>query len=403
MAFNLNEPAGRAAALEYQKHVVRIRNEATRVVAAEGQTPTVRADALEDLQAFLTRVKDQPPLGWYIPGLIPDEGICLWHGQPRDFKTLTALAVSLALAGGYDALGSARFHVAAPVKVAYFSEEDPERLFAARLHWLTVKDPMPAPEYFFPFIRKSLSFDSADDCDFMIRKLQETGAQFTVFDPVRSYTGLSDKGPADLHPVILFLRRVQNETRAKVILLIHHDTKPLAVAPTNGATRSRSQQASGGGIFSISDCLVSFKKLEWNKVAAFPEDYKLSGDPMPFEITFETDERNGVDGPQFGSWVHPVAATKVEQDIIDGAAAKRILGFLRSHRGQWHTTDDIRKGAGLQTGNAGLVLKDLLAEGLVLYCEKDAAKALGRSSNAKLWSVVVDSGVVDQGVEECPY
>jgi putative DNA primase/helicase len=352
---------------------------------ATNEPPRTRDLVVEDLQSFWKRLEGRPELSWHVPGLIPDEGICLWHGQPRDFKSWCALEVTLALAAGRAAFSSERFRVSRAIKVAYFTEEDPERLIAARTRWLTAQDRMPLPDHFYPIVRKSLSFDVEEDRDFIIKTIQKTGVQVAVFDPVRSYTGLADKGPADLRPVAQFLRRIQNETTAKTLLCVHHDTKPPA-ALREGQERSRSQQASGGGIFSISDCPVAFEKLDWNKVAVYPEDYKLSGDPAPFEVTFETDERDGDDGPRFGSYVKPVARTSREQDIANGAAAKKILKFLRSSIGTWYSTEQVNAGARLRNDSAGGVLQMLLDEGLVLFCTGDDAKALGRSPRAKLWS-----------------
>jgi hypothetical protein len=339
---------------------------------------------IEDLQTFLQRIDEQPEPSWLIPGLIPDEGICLWHGQPRDFKTFCAQEGALALATGRPAFHNPRFAVPRKVKVAYFTEEDPERLFAARMHWLIKGSSMPDANFFFPFIRRSLSFDNDDDQLYILCRLRETGAEVAAIDPIRSFTGLSDKGPADLRPVAKFLRQIQNETRAKTLLLVHHDTKPL---PINGEeNRSRSQRASGGGIFSISDCPVAFEKLDWNKVAVYPEDYKLSGNPKPFEVTFETDEQRGDDGPRFGSWVRPIATSKGERDIKDGTTATKILQFLESQPGEWFATADVRERAKLRHEDAGRVLEALHAEGEVRHCTGDEAKALGRSRRAKLWS-----------------
>jgi hypothetical protein len=351
------------------------------------QTPaSPRIEIVEDLAAFLQRLESQPPLSWHIEGLIPDEGICLWHGQPRDFKSMCAQEVALALAAGRCAFGLARFAVRRPIKVCYFTEEDPERLFAARMHWLTHKNPMPAANYFFPFVRRGLSFDSAESRDFILSRIYETQAEASVFDPVRSYTGLSDKGPADLRPVALFVRQIQNETRSKTLLLVHHDTKPPAQAESD--QRSRSQMASGGGIFSVSDCPVSFTKLAWNQVAVYPEDYKLSGNPRPFTVTFTSDVRNGEHGPCFGSWVLPLATTADEQQIVDATLAKKLLQFLRQHVGEWFSGDDIKEGAKIRGGSASPVLERLREEGLVKFCTGDAAKALGRSPKAKLWAAV---------------
>ena len=209
-------------------------------------TPSARRDeSIEDLQTFLSRMESQPPLSWHIPGLIPDEGICLWHGQPRDFKSMCAQEVALALAAGRPAFSIPRFAVPSAVKVAYLTEEDPERLFAARMHWLTAKNPMPAAGMFFLFVRKSLSFDVDTDREFILRTIIKTGVTVVVFDPVRSYTGLSDKGPADLRPVALFLRRIQNETTAKTLVIIHHrrPCAPHGIQPAAGSAAAAATAA----------------------------------------------------------------------------------------------------------------------------------------------------------------
>jgi hypothetical protein len=53
---------------------------------------------LENLPTFLQRLQQAPePRG--ISRADPDEGITLWHGQPRDFKTMCALETGLALVG----------------------------------------------------------------------------------------------------------------------------------------------------------------------------------------------------------------------------------------------------------------------------------------------------------------
>jgi hypothetical protein len=358
----------------------KMRPSALAPAAPAPSAPAADAAPAEDFYAFRARLQRQPVLGWHLPGLIPDEGICLWHGQPRDFKSLCALEALLALATKRPAFGASRFTPPQALAVAYFTEEDSERLFDGRLHWLTAKSGTPLPRHFYLFVRKGLSFDQASGRAFILQALQQTGAVVAAFDPVRSYTALSDKGPADLAPVTQFVRHLQNETRAKTLLLVSHDTKPPA---TGVSGRSRSQQASGGGIFSISDCPVAFTKLAWNKVAVYPEDYKLSGDPTPFEVTFTTDEQVGDDGPRFGSWVVPVATTKSEHAIEAGAAAKKILAFLEQHAG-WHTTDEVKTGAKLQSG-VGHVLASLRADGRVLSCTGAAAVALGRSVKAKLW------------------
>ena len=341
---------------------------------------------VETLPQFLERLDQAPPLGWHVPGLIPDEGICLWHGQPRDFKSMCAQEAGLGLAGGRTPFALGRFGVARAVRVVYFSEEDPERLFAARMRWLTARTGI--PEIFFPVIRKSISFDSRDAQDEVIRAIQDRQAEVAFFKPLRSFTGQSDKGPADFAPVARFLRRIQDETSAKALVIPHHDTKPIATATPN-PERSRSQLASGGGVFSISDCPVSFRKLDWNRVGVFPEDYKLTADPKPFEVEFQTEEWTDENGAKrFGSWVRPVATTKEEREVGAGVTRDKVLAFLESSPGKWFSTSEVEKGAGVRkSGTTRAALDELLTAKLIDYATKARAKTLGRSSNAELWTV----------------
>jgi hypothetical protein len=358
----------------------------------EPDTPTppdIGFGPVEDLPTFMARVRALPELRWFIPGLVPDEGIMLWHGQPRDFKTWCAIEAALAMAGGRTPFNLDRFKVARQVKVAYFAEEDNERLFAARVHWLTAKTSIPTDCYF--FVHRGLNFDEAATRDYIKKVLQDTGVQVVIFDPLRGFTGDSDKGPADLRPVVVFLRQIQNETTAKSILLISHDTKPSF---SNG-DRSRSQQASGGGIFSISDCPVSFEKIAWNQVVLRPEDYKLSGDPLPFEVTFESDEWTDENGaPRFGTYITPVAITKEENEIEDKDYKKYstlILEFLNrpEHVDKWFTPANIEESLSIRKGN-GKILQKLVDKSLVRFLEGEEAKAVGaRTKNSKVYSSVV--------------
>lgn len=356
-------------------------------------TPPTGGLEVEDSTAFLSRLADAPELAWHVDGLIPAEGICLWHGQPRDFKSLCAIEVALAMATGRAPFGAERFVTRRPVKVAFFAEEDSERLFAQRLQWMMKDSTAPAEGFLFPFIRQSLSFDDEWTRRDIIKVIKECGCESAIFDPLRSFTAQADKGPADFAPVTKFLRKIQNETQCKSLCAIHHDTKPLAMAQAN-PTRSRSQEASGGGIFSIADCPVGFKKLAWNKAAVFPEDYKLTGDPRSFQVTFESDwyiDNNGA--PRFGSWVRPVAKTMGEEAMKDEATHSRIKDYLvqleadnpGDAKAVWVSSRQVDSGAKLRKGQSSAVLDEMYQKGSISRVTGEASRALGRASSAILW------------------
>ena len=361
--------------------------QATTRPAGDSASPLV----VEALPRFLARVGAAPDVAWHVPGLVPVEGTCLWHGQPRDFKSWCAVDTGLALARGGVAFASPRFKVAASVRVAYITEEDPERLVAARLSMLTSRPGVPTG--FYPVIRKGLSFDSPQGQAAILQVLAQCNPAVVIFDPLRGFTANSDKGPADLRPVVEFLRHLQNTTTAKSVLLIHHDTKPLAMEDA----RNRSQQASGGGIFSVSDCPVGFKKLAWDKVAVFPEDYKLGGDPTPFEVTFATAAVRDNEGrPHFGPWVIPTAETKEEHQITQDANQDKVGAWLQTNLGL-HSTDDVRAGVKGTRETIGPALEALRTRGLVLMVTGAEAQAQGRNVRARLWTWVGRESGSDDG------
>ena len=128
----------------------------------------------------------------------------------------------------------------------------------------------------------------------------------------------------------------------------------------------------------------------------YPGDYKLSGDPKPFEVLFDSDSTVDDDGShKFGTWIEPVATTKAQSgDVGADSRRSKILEFLKAlragakdERGAWATTEEVRQGAGLNKDvRTGHSLADLLAVNLVQFATKGEAKELGHSMNAKLWS-----------------
>jgi len=365
-------------------------------------TPTSGGLEVEDVSAFLTRLADAPELVWLIDGLVPAEGLCLWHGQPRDFKSLCAIEVALALATGRAPFGAERFSVRRPVKVAFFAEEDPERLFAQRLRWMLANTQMPAEGMLFMFIRNSITFDDEFNRRDIIKAIEKCGAESVIFDPLRSFTAMADKGPADFAPVTRFLRRIQNETQCKSGIIIHHDIKPMVMAAANMTQRSRSHDASGGGIFSIAECPVAFSKLAWNKVAVYPEDYKLTGNPRPFQVVFESDSFIDANGaPNFGTWVRPRAETKEEQAMKEESLHDKVVSYLAQNEAThaadpkklWVSSRDIETTTKLRHGQAVAILDAMLAAGKVTKITGKAAKVLGRAFNASLWRGIPNAAV----------
>jgi len=268
------------------------------------------SDSLTD---FLETASDAvPPL---IEGLVPGTGICLWHGQPRSRKSLVALDVSLSLAAGLPPFGSARLTVAAAVPVWYISEEDPASEVKSRVRKLLAGRAALPPSLFRLSVFKGICLDEPRIQDGLVRDARRHGARLITFDPIRSVSRAVDQGPAELKPLVDFLRRLMYETGA-VIILPHHDTKPRSDGKTD--ERPRAQRASGGGILSISEAPCHFERISDSTTLIVPNLWKSQA-PTPLKVRLEL-------GPD----VMRLIAEDVPAEAADALALhERIVTALR--------------------------------------------------------------------------
>jgi hypothetical protein len=95
----------------------------------------------------------------------------------------------------------------------------------------------------------------------------------------------TDEGPAKVRELIAVLRSIVT-TCGVAIVVVHHDVKP----PVTGQDqRRRSQRASGGDWFAACECPARVERVNEETSLFFPEDYKFSADPAPFEFRLVTD------------------------------------------------------------------------------------------------------------------
>ncbi len=313
---------------------------------------------LESSGSFLERVEAQPPLSWLVHDLLPDEGIVVWHGRPRSFKSLCALDLLLAAATGTPAFGSERFVVPAPVgPVVYLTEEDGERLVAQRLRWLLAgRGLSKPPDNLFLRVRAGLNLEDSRDQKRVITAVRETEARLVCLDPARAFVPSLDKGPADAAAAIRFLRNLQNQTSAKTVLMPHHDTKPR---PDGKDSRARAERASGGAIFSIADCPANFERVDDRTALVVPSSYKVGSDPSPFRVTFESETGAG---EPFRHFVRAVASDTTEK----GDRASRTEAAVLAEIGnEWIATKALRDATRKRKDDVLAALRALDAAGKV--------------------------------------
>lgn len=337
----------------------------------------------ESLAAFMARVRQMPEPGWLVRDLIPDEGVCIWHGRPRSMKSLTALDVVLSRAlGEPHALQNERFAIKGAMGCLWLGEEDPERLDAFRLDLMLHARRIAhgqEPDTLRLVVRPGWDLESQTGQAALLSTIHDTAAALAsplhvlAIDPARASLPSIDGGPKDAAPARAFLLTILRETPVKVILLAHHDLKP----PRDGKdNRSRAERASGGVTFSMGDCMVNFERLNNRECMGLPTAYKGGSDPKPFRVRFESETPAG---QGFRGFLRAIAETTDE-----GADLRsRILDYVTAN--PWQTTGEVDKGVHVATGEAARHLAQLEAAGLVVRVTGAEAKAKGRAHNAVLW------------------
>lgn len=344
-----------------------------------------RAAIAESLPVFMARLRQMPEPGWLVRELIPDEGVCVWHGRPRSMKSLTAADTMLSLAlGEPHALRNSRFAIKGAVGSLWLGEEDPERLDAFRFGlMLKARGILPGqePEAFRLVVRPGWNLEAPSDQAELLATIHDTAAEMTtpllvlVIDPARASLPSIDGGPKDAARARAFLLTILRETSVKVILLPHHDLKP---SRDGRDARLRAERASGGVTFSMGDCMVNFERLSDRESMAVPTAYKGSSDPKPFRVRFESETPAG---QGFRGFLRAIAESTEES----AGVRDKVLDYVREH--PWSSTSEIDRGVGVCTGEAARYLAQLQDARLVELVTGNAAKARGRSPNAKLWGL----------------
>src|SRR5438445_6946246 len=114
----------------------------------------------------------------------------------------------MSLGGGASALGLERFTAFEAIRVAYITEEDSERRIHERIGWLLAGRCLAtAPDNFWLWVRRGISIDDPLWQRGIIEEANRLRIQFLGLDPFRGLTSRADQGPAELAPVVGFIRQ----------------------------------------------------------------------------------------------------------------------------------------------------------------------------------------------------
>lgn len=282
--------------------------------APEGE-PLPWARSLPDLIADVAAAPDVLPL---ISGFVLSDLITLLHGQPRDWKTIVALHVALAVATGRALFGLARLSVPVARNVLYLTEEDGARRVTERLRMICAGLGCEPPVNLFVAAGTGFSLDDLDSQARLIAFVREHNIALVMPDPLRSLSGCVDQGPRELRPLVLTLRGLMRETGC-TIFAVHHDSKPLAIGVD---ARRRPQRASGGAVFSIADSPIGIDALPDGRRLLTPTAWKFSEDPPSIALAIETGD----------GWLRLVGAdADGATSPADADLSGRILAFLAAN------------------------------------------------------------------------
>ncbi len=319
----------------------------------------------ETWTAFHGRVKDRVRPADVIPGLIPGSGITMIHGQPRSLKTWIALELARAAATGTDAFDLGRFALPAPIVTWYVTEEDPEIEVDVRFGALLGQA---ALDTLHLSVHRDLQLDQPERQSQMIGYALEHAIRVTFIDPIRASSDAVDQGPREIRPLAAFLRRYMRET-GSVVVLNHHDTKPMAGKPDD---RAKPQRASGGGIFSIADAPIHAELVGPGKRTLIsPSHYKFAEAPEPFIVSLETDD------PKRPTVARLRGESTTAAEASQLAMHEKIADYLRQHPGS--SGSKVAKGV---HGN-----KEWTLEALEAMANQGRA-TFTRKGQAQLWCLV---------------
>lgn len=328
----------------------------------------------ERFSTFCDRLRTRVAPRDVVPGLVPGFGITMLHGQPRALKTWTAQEIARACSTGSPAFGLERFSVDDAGPTWYCTEEDPELETRDRFGCLFAGRGEAPSDLLHVTIQKSLNLDDPTWQNRMIEYALREAIKLSIIDPIRAASAAVDQGPREVRPLALFLREFMRAT-GSAVLLVHHDTKPIAGKADD---RARPQRASGGGIFSIADAPIHAELISatGSQTLLAPTAYKFSTAPEPFIVTLEADR------PKNPTWVRIQGADTAAAAATELLLHERIREHLRDHPGA----------SGSQVAHSLHARKDQVLAALD-QLERRGILTYQRRGQARLWSVLSEGQV----------
>ena len=195
-----------------------------------------RAEANAAGQAFLLSGSDiaaddslSDNVPWIIEGILPDQSYSIWYGEPKSFKSFTALDIALTVAAGLpDWCGHAAYGA---YPVLYLDYENRQSIRPRIAAWCEGKNYGAFPEEFFVYANSDtipLPIIGTDRFERLIGQMKAISNvwDLVVIDPLRSALGgeMNERQPDTPGRVKEVVDTLRRELQCSV-LIPHHSTK----------------------------------------------------------------------------------------------------------------------------------------------------------------------------------
>lgn len=287
---------------------------------------------------------------WLVEDLWAEEAVGILGGEPKCCKSLFALHLALAVAGGRPLLR--RYHVARPGPVLFYAAEDAEHIVGDRIHRIATGvdiDLAAAPLSFItvPALRLDRDADAAA-LDATVAALRP---RLVVLDPFVRLHRRDENHAGDVAPILAVLRTLQRRHHTAV-LVVHHARK--------GGSGSRAGQALRGSseFHAWGDCNLF---LRWrHQTLSLSVEHRAAAGIDDLRLALRDDNE------------------RLEMHIVDcstnGPAepitpSGRLLAHLRTAAGPV-TRAALRQAVGIRNATLGDLLDDLCNRSLIQRCEQ---------------------------------
>ncbi len=300
-------------------------------------TPAHRFDRREREQA------------WLVDKLWSEEAVGILGGEPKCCKSLFALHLALAVAGGQPMLG--RFAVDRPGPVLFYAAEDAEHIVGDRVRRIAAGARVDLASAQLDFITAhALRLDRTQDADALDATVEAKRPRLVVLDPFVRLHRKDENHAGDIAPILDVLRCLQRRHHT-AILVVHHARK-------GGGTRAGQALRGSSEFHAWDDCNLFLRWRADALVLSVEHRAAAAIDDLGLELQQDDDRL------QLRVVERRCASNADGNTETPAAPADQVLACLRAADGPL-TRARLRSAVGIRNATLGAVLGELCAHGIV--------------------------------------